>query len=175
MSRRFVRSPVLFAFALLAGATTPAAAQVAFDGFLAGLDAGCTRTPVFQAWQDGLVARHVPANDRETPPPVDLGAVAAGIGEARGVDKGEYVEVTVPLAGTFGGVPVRRLVFSFGKENGIYGYALEFAATRPVVEKAFRAKVRRSAAAIPKDEEGMGGSTGLDFDRRVALWCDFSN
>lgn len=175
MSRRFVLSPVLVAFALLAGAVTPASAQVAFDDFLAGLDAGCTRTPVFQAWQDGLVARHVPSNDQEARPAVDLGAVAAGIGTSRGVDKGEYVEVTVPLTGTFGGVPVRRLRFSFGKENGIYGYALEFAASRRVVEQAFREKVRKSEASIPKDEEGMGGSTGLDFDGRVALWCDFSN
>ena len=174
MSRGFARPLVLLAFASAVGAATPASAQVAFDTLFAGLDAGCTRNPVFQAWQDGLVARHVPANGMEATP-VDLGAVATGIGKSRGVDKGEYVEVTVPLTGTFGGVPVRRLVFSFGKENGIYGYALEFAATREIVERAFAEKVRRSEASIPKDEEGMGGSTGLDFDGRVALWCDFSN
>jgi len=173
MSHDFLRCVVPFAVASIMGVAS-ASAQVAFDDFLTGLDAGCTRSPLFQAWQDGLVARHVPANGIEAKP-VDLGAVAAAIGPSRGVDKGEYVEVTVPLSGTFGGVPVRRLVFSFGKENGIYGYALEFAAPRKDVERVFRQKVRRSAASIPKDEEGMGGTTDLDFDGRVALWCDFSN
>lgn len=155
-------------------AVSPAAAQAVLDDFLAGLDAGCTRTDAFQAWQDGLVATHVPQNG-VTARSVDLGPVAAAIGPARAVDKDEWVEVSVPLSGTFRGVAVRRLVFSFGKENGIYAYALEFAAPEAEVRAAFEARVKASAAMLPKGDDGMVTTTDLDFGGRAALFCDFSN
>lgn len=153
----------------------PAAAQSALDPLLAGLDEGCTRTPLFQAWQDDLIARHLPRNGVQ-PGHADVTPYAAAIGVETAVDKGDWKEVAVPLKATYRGVATKRLVFSFGKENGIYGYALEFDAPAETVRATFAGRVKRSAAKLKAEgDDGFAGSTGFDFKRRVALWCDFSN
>ena len=164
----------LLAFAIGLDAP-PAAAQASLDSLLAGLDDGCARTALFQAWQDDLVARHLPDNG-VAPGHADVGAFAGAIGRERVVDRGEWLEVKVPLQGTWRGVPVSALVFSFGRQNGIYAHAVEFAAEASTVREVFQARVERSAARLAAEGDGdFAVSTGLDLEGRVALWCDFSN
>ena len=119
MSQSF-RLPIAGLFAaVLVVAPPPARAGAVFDGFLEGMDEGCRQSPAFQAFEQSLVARHTPPIRRgaKIAAPADL---AAAIGPAAAVDKGEWVEVSVPLDGTWRGVAVKRFVFSLGKENGIH-------------------------------------------------------
>ncbi len=165
---------IAFALVFLSIAA-PAASEVPLDPLLAGIDDGCTRTPLFQAWQDDLVARHLPENGIE-PGRADMAPFAEAIGAETVVDKGDWKEVAVPLRGVWRGVAVKQLVFSFGKENGIYGYVLEFDAAPDAVRAAFASRVKRSAAKMKAAGDGdFAATTGLDFKGRTTLWCDFSN
>lgn len=166
----------LLALALLATAAIPASAEVAFDGFLAGFDDACRRTPAFDAFQEALVAAFVPpaeAKGRVSPP----AEIAGAVGAIKATDKSDHVEVRVSVTGTFAGLKLARMVFDFGKENGIYAYALEFAEPTAVVKKRFAAAVERGAKKMAAaDETDSGASTGFDFTKgRAALYCDFSN
>ncbi len=166
---------VAMAFALVLAAT-PGFAGPAFDAFFAGLDAACTRTPAFEAWQAGLAARNVPAAAPapERAPPAD---VAPGIGAVTPTDAGDHVRVSVALDGTYRGLRLTRLIFYFGKENGIYGWAVEFAETPDLVRRILGAAVEKGQRRLARpNESGFEPSTGFDFDNgRVALFCDFSN
>lgn len=155
-------------------AAAPAMAQPVLDKLFEGMDEGCRRSQPFQSWQDSLVTIHVPVNGGTAPPfvPAELVGIAD---KARAVDKPEWVEVTAPLAGTFRGLAVKQMVFSFGKENGIYAYALEFAVPRKDVEAALGKRVAKSAKIMKAEAGEFEATTGLDFKGRVALWCDFSN
>ncbi|MER2605707.1 MAG: hypothetical protein ABTQ29_07760 [Siculibacillus sp.] len=172
-----MRTISLLLAAALGCGIAPAHAQtaVSFDGFLAGLDAACDQTAEFKAWQTSLVGAHNPGPDQPRGTVVRPAGVGAGLGTSSGVDMGEYVEVKVPATGTFRGLALSAIVFSFGKENGIYGYAVEFAEPRATVEKALAAAVERGNAKMAKVYAETGASTGFDFKGRVALYCDFSN
>ncbi|MBV5264512.1 hypothetical protein [Pinisolibacter aquiterrae] len=159
---------------VLVAAPVPVRAGAVFDGFLEGMDDGCRQSPAFQAFEQSLVARHTPPIRRGTKiaAPADL---AAAIGPAAAVDKGEWVEVSVPLDGTWRGVAVKRFVFSLGKENGIHAWAVEFAAPAEAVTATFAERVKRSNAAMAVEYAEIEASTGLDLDGRAALYCDLSN
>lgn len=178
MSLRPAHAKALAALALLtlAAAPTPLAAQTtgAYDGFFAGLDDGCRKGAAFEAWEKGLIARFVPEAETApaTPPPPE---VAATTGEPTAVDKGEWVEVAAPAFGTWRGLRLDRIVFSFGKQNGIYGFAIEFREPAAAVATVFGAAVKRGKARMAKEYAETGASTGIDTDGRVALFCDFSN
>lgn len=174
MSQSF-RLPIAGLFAaVLVVASPPARAGAVLDGFLEGMDEGCRQSPAFQAFEQSLVARHTPPIRRGTAivAPPDL---AAAIGPATAVDKGEWVEVSVPLDGTWRGVAVKRFVFSLGKENGIHAWAVEFAAPAEAVTATFAERVKRSNAAMAVEYAEIEASTGLDLDGRAALYCDVSN
>lgn len=172
-----MRALTRIAVALTAAlSATTALAGPAFDGFFAGLDAACARTPAFEAWQAGLAARHVPAAAPATqvPPPAD---VAAGVGTVTAVDIGDHVRVTVALDGTYRGLALARIVFYFGKENGIFGWAVEFADPSSRVRLVLGPAVEKGRRTLAEpNESGLEASTGFDFEKgRVALFCDFSN
>lgn len=163
-----------FAGFCLAAVPVPVRAGADFDGFLAGIDDGCHPSQAFQVFEKSLIERWTPPMRRDTriAPPADL---AASIGPASAADKGEWVEVTVSLDGSWRGVAVKRLLFSLGKENGIHAWAVEFAAPTDTVMAVFAERVRKSQARMAKENTETEASTGFDFEGRVALFCDYSN
>jgi hypothetical protein len=52
-------------------------------------------------------------------------AFKAVVGKETMTDKGEYVEISVPLRGAHRGLPVSRLDFSLGNENGYTATVVE--------------------------------------------------
>lgn len=167
---------LLLAAALGCGlALAHAQTVVSFDAFLAGIDLACDQTDAFKAWQTSLVAAHNPEPGQPRGTVTRPADVGAGMGTSSGVDKGDYVEVKVPLTGTFRGLALSAIVFSFGKENGIYDYALEFALPQATIEKALGFAVKRGKAKMAIDYAETGATTGFDFKGRAALYCDFSN
>lgn len=162
-------------FGLVAAGTSPAAmAGASFDAFLEGVDDGCRASPAFVTFEQGLVARFTPPKrgDAAIPTPAEL---AAAIGGATAVDKGEWVEVSVPVEGTWRGLALRRLVFSLGKENGIHAWAVQFAAPASEVTATFAERVAASKARMAKDYAEIEATTDLDFADRTVLYCDLSN
>lgn len=155
-------------------APTSARAGANFDAFFTGMDAACEVTQTFAAWRNGLAAKHVPGAVAAplVRPPAD---VAAGIGPVTAIDAGDHVRMTVPLEGTYRGLKLTRVVFYFGKENGIFGWALEFAEEPARLKQVLGKAVEAGNAKMAKAEESTA-STGFDLDNgRVALFCDFSN
>ena len=171
-----MRSRLLPLLCLATSFAAPVAARAGanFDAFLAGTDAACEVSQTFSDWRAGLAAKHVPGA-AEAPlvrPPTDI---AAAIGAVTAIDVGDHVRMTVPLDGTFRGLKLTRVVFYFGKENGIFGWALEFAEPSARVKQVLGKAVAAGNTKMAKTNEA-GASTGFDFkDGRVALFCDFSN
>ncbi len=175
MSHRSALFALLPTVAVLSLAVVaPVRAAPAFDAFLSGMDSACEVTQAFADWRSGLAAEFV-AGTAAAPavrPPPD---VAPSIGVATSIDAGDHMRVTVPLDGTFRGLKLARVVFYFGKENGIFGWALEFTEAPARVKKVLGKAVAKGNAKLARTNEA-GASTGFDFTKgRVALFCDFSN
>ena len=155
-------------------APVSARAGASFDGFFEGMDAACEVTQTFAEWRAGLAAKHVPGAVAAplVRPPADI---AAAIGAVTAIDVGDHVRMTVPLDGTYRGLRLTRVVFYFGKENGIFGWALEFAEEPARLKQVLGKAVAAGSAKMAKANEA-GASTGFDLENgRVALFCDFSN
>ncbi len=170
-----MRVSLLLVLALgLTGTVPPAAAATSLDRFLAGQDKACTDNAEFRALRTSLVQAYATGRSTRVRPTVPAD-VAAAFGPVAMEEKSDHLVVTVAVDGTFRGLQLARLVFYIGKENGISGHALEFAAPPEAVKKAFAASVAAGAKAMAAKYE-TGASTGLDFtDGRAALWCDFSD
>lgn len=152
----------------------PVRAAASFDAFFAGMDAACEVSPQFADWRSGLAAKFVPGA-AGTAPVAPSADVASSIGPVTSIDAGDHMRITAPLDGTFRGLKLSRVVFYFGKENGIFGWALEFAEEPARVKKVLGKSVAKGNAQMARTNE-VGASTGFDFAKgRVALFCDFSN
>lgn len=171
--------PARLAFAAaLALAPFPGAAVAgaSFDAFLSGLDHACKSSTAFEDFW-ASVNDHYGYSEGERPKIAFPGDLRPAIGTIAATDKGEWVEVTMPLDGTFRGLTLARLTFFVGKENGITGYRVEFAEPparlKATLGKAVAAGMKRMAA---EDTAGVGSSTGFDFAKGAsAVFCDFSN
>ena len=169
--------------ALLAAApaTSAVASDVRFDRFLSGFER-CAPTGEFEAFARSLAERH--RNPCCSPGPANVDAsvtivvppeVAAGVGAATSKNEGEYTEVTVPLTGTYGGVPLASFLFVFGNENGIGAASLGFAAPRAEIERRFGADVAAAADAGQSESEMGAGYTAVIGDGEPgAIVCDWS-
>lgn len=156
--------------------TTAAGAQeVRFDRFLGGFLEGCRMGPDFVAFHGSIVQKYGSMGKRSARLVV-ADSVRPGIGTITTRPESESTRVVVPLTGSFGGLPLRQLVFSVGNENGINGWAVDFATDQVRLRERFGAAVVRSRKLLKAyDSEGIGFDTGFDFNNgRVALWCDMS-
>lgn len=171
--------PVSFAFAAalsLAVSSSPVLAGAIFDAFLSGLDHACKSAPAFETFW-ASISEHYGYSEGERPKVAFPADLAPAFGPIRAIDKGEWVEVSMSLDGSFRELKLARLVFFVGKENGISGYRVEFAETparlKAVLGPAI-AKGKKQMAA--EDAAGTGMSTDFDFKKgAVAVFCDFSN
>ena len=60
------------------------------------------------------------------------------------------MDVSVPLQGTYRGLPVSRLDFELGNENGMYTVAVVFDAPVKTVESKLGAEVAKARKALPR-------------------------
>lgn len=113
------------------------------------------------------------AGVRLTLPPAE----AAAFGEPSTVNHGDHTALTVPVTGTFGGLPVTRIEFSFGNENGINAATLVFDVPRTAVAKAFGASVAKGNRK-GRQEEASGAGAGYSAEIPKAdpgrISCDWS-
>lgn len=148
--------PVLIA-ACLCAMPARALEPVNFDGFLTGLES-CKPGARFDAYFRSLAEKY--GNDAGTTRAIVRGAVrlavpadvAAGLGGPASVNRKSYTDVTVPAAGTYKGLGVTGLIFSFGNQNGISVAAVTFSAPLAEVRKVFGAAAARANAAGKKEE-----------------------
>lgn len=168
--RGSIAAVALFFTACGAGAST----GVDFRGFFAGLDTACARSTEFEALQTSLSAKFGSGGDTAAPIAVPP-KLASALGAVTTDDAGDHVRVNVALDGRYKGLKLSRLVFYFGKDNGIYGWAVEFDEPAERLRKTLGKAVARGNERLAREND-TGASTGLDIDNgRVALFCDFSN
>ncbi len=173
-------------FAVLPPPIALAAPAGNLDRFLAPMR-NCT--PMDGSTPFGRLARSLaekyrnPFSPRPRPSAIDTSvriAIPAGLSAAFGkeevVNHGEYTAVSLPLFGSFGGLAVKALQFSFGNENGISVTSLVFAAQRTEVEHVFGAAVARGAAAGSRaGEAGQARySAAIPEVEPARIICDWS-
>lgn len=165
--------PMILAAALIVP-SAPVWAGANFNAFLAGLDKACARSADFEALQTSLSAKYGAGGDSRTAivvPP----SLGTAIGAVTSDEVGDHIRVNVALDGTFRGLKLSKLVFYFGLENGIFGWAVEFAEPADRLRKTLGNAVTRGNERLARGGEA-GASTGLDLENgRVALFCDLSS
>jgi hypothetical protein len=169
--------PVSLAFAAALGSavsSSPVLAGANFDAFLSGLDHACKSAPAFETFW-ASISEHYGYSDGERPKvvlPTDLATV---VGPIEAADRGEWVDVSMTLDGTFREMKLARLVFFVGKENGISGYRVEFAETPARLKAVLGPAVAKGKKQMATEYE-TGATTDFDFKKgAVAVFCDFSN
>jgi hypothetical protein len=174
-----MRAALLSIAAALTVAALPdqAAAGANFDRFLNGLDHACKAPPAFDAFWKSIVGRYGYSEDGKKPKVVVPADLMAAFGPITATDKGQYVDVSIPLDGTFRELKLTRIAFFVGKENGISGYRVEFAETPARLKAVLGAAVAKGKKQMAaEDDAGTGMSTDFDFKKgAVAVYCDFSN
>lgn len=133
-----------------AAAAKPAAKPMRLDGFLGELAGGCRGAPAYDGFVAGLGQRYGRAGDRSAKLEIPR-AVRGAVGKAAAVEKGDYVEVRVPLRGTLKGVPVSGLQLAVGE--GVDTQAIAF--------RAPMARVRKAFAGTSAEIEDVGGTPML--------------
>lgn len=163
-------------------ASTAVLSAASLEQFLGAFEA-CKASETFQDYADRLGSHFAnpccepgaaAADPRVTiTPPAEIAAVA---GKPTSTNYGEYTEVTLPITGTYEGIPVSLLVFSFGNENGIFAARLQFDAPRAIVFDRFGAAVRSADAAgsAAWETDGYGYSARIPDGEAGAIICDWS-
>lgn len=164
---------LVLAIALLMSAGETLAVEPLED-FLAGFDKGCAVGVDFNKLSRSLNAKFNVGGD----PSAEIIApklISALLGPAIRTKKEDHVAVDVPLTGVFRGLKVKGLSFAFGIENGIYAYAIVFDEPVEQVHKTFDRAVTAGNRLLKK-VAGSEAFTGVDdHDRRVTLYCDWSD
>lgn len=89
---------------------------------------------------------------------------------------GEYTQVTVPVSGTFGGLPLSQMTFRFGNRNGIKVFMLTFNASRADVVSEFGDAVESGDdRGQTAGRRGDGYSAEIPFGEPGRIACDWSN
>lgn len=171
--------PVSLAFAaalVVAISSSPASAGANFDAFLSGLDHACKSAPAFETFWASISERYG-YSEGERPTVVAPADLAPAFGPIRAIDKGEWVDVSMTLDGTFRELKLARLAFFVGKENGISGYRVEFAETPARLKAVLGAAVAKGKKQMAAEDTAEAGiTTGFDFKKGAsAVFCDFSN
>ena len=116
-----------------------------------------------------------PAADRSTVKleiPADL---AGSIGPVTARNEGDHTFLSIPLKGSFQGLPVKALEFAFGNENGINTAVLIFAGSRADVMKTFGASIARgNAKGEAAGADGAGYAAIIPEEEPGRIICDWS-
>ncbi len=168
---------ILLAFAV--GTPTvmaaPASSPADLNGFLDGFETKCTGPAVFTAYRNSLGERYTTSGSSRHKVFVPA-AFKEAIGRERVANKGEYMTVSVPLQGTYRGLPVSRLDFELGNENGIYTVALVFAAPLDAVRATLGAPVTATRKALPGQLPTRHPSIAIRRDKAgTMLFCNLSD
>ncbi|MGO3930553.1 hypothetical protein NP284_19845 [Rhodopseudomonas pseudopalustris] len=165
-------------------AATAQPTPAAFDGFLAGLTE-CQFSPDFQKFRSGVIERFAnPAFSKQpianksavVPLPAALsGTIDIEGARLRSDDDGESTTVDIPVTGTYGGLPLKNLLFVLGNENGIAIAGAEFAAPRDQVVKTFGPAIKRGTAQLKKTADEFPMSVGFGKPPAASIYCDQSN
>lgn len=160
---------------------------VELDNFLTGLDecAFPAKNSPFAVFAISLVERFAnrPGNprgysaDRANIAIVVPPELEGAFGAPSTHNYGEYTQVVVPVQdGTFGGLPLSSMQFSFGNRNGIKALLITFAASHFDVAMAFGDSIERG------DEQGQtAGMRGDGYSAEIPpgepgrISCDWSS
>ncbi|MFG1477806.1 hypothetical protein V5F53_03975 [Xanthobacter sp. V4C-4] len=159
---------------------------VELDAFLHGVDDCALPSPdsPLGAFVRSLVQRYSnkPGNprgysaDRADIPLVVPPDIASAFGTPSTTNFGEYTQVSVPLTGSYGGLPLSLMTFRFGNRNGIKAFMLTFNASRAEVVSEFADAVEnadeRGQAA---GRRGDGYSAEILFGEPGRIACDWSS
>ncbi|MDQ0505432.1 hypothetical protein [Xanthobacter agilis] len=171
--------------ATLALGTTPSQA-VELDAFLEGVDECALPRPAspLGVFVHSLVQRYAnkPGNPRgyaadRTDISLDLPPdIADAFGSPTPSNFGEYTQVTVPLNGTFGGLPVTQMTFRFGNKNGIKAFMIVFNASRADVVSEFGEAVESGDdRGQNAGRRGDGYSAEIPYGEPGRIACDWSS
>ena len=167
---------------LAVAASTTILSAASLEQFLGTFEA-CKASETFQDYADRLGSHFAnpccePGAAAADPgvtitPPAEIATAA---GKPVSTNHGEYTEVSLPITGTYGGIPVGLLAFSFGNENGIFAARLQFDAPRAIVQDRFGAAVQAADAAgsAAWETEGYGYSAQIPDGEPGAIVCDWS-
>ena len=140
--------------AVLALAATPAVAKDV-SGFLGGFETGCSGSKDFVRYMFSLGEKYTitgdPGREIRIPP-----AFKDAIGQEKVADKGAYVEVTVPMTGTYRGLPVSGLYFELAHESEHYVAAVVFDASVKAVRSALGSRLARVRKAFRQRHPDYG-------------------
>ncbi|MFG1402522.1 hypothetical protein [Xanthobacter sediminis] len=166
-------------------ATTPGRA-VELDTFLSGVEE-CSlpaqHSPL-EAFVRSVVQRYgnAPGNpraytaDRTNVPIVLPAEIASAFGPATTRNFGEYTQVTLPVAGTFGGLPLSHMTFRIGNRNGIKAFMLVFTASRADVVDVFGDSIEYGDnLGQDAGRHGDGYSAEIPFGEPGRIACDWSS
>jgi len=133
---------------MLAAAAPPVAAAADLSGFLGGFERRCSGSKGFVRYMFSLGEKYTSSGDLSRKVLVPAG-FETFVGKEKVTDKGEYMDISVPLRGTYRGLPVARLDFWLGNENDIYTVAIVFDTPMKVVQSALGAEVARAQKTLP--------------------------
>jgi hypothetical protein len=159
----------------LTTAAAPVAASSDLSGFLGSIETECSGSKGFVRYMFSLGEKYTSSGDLNNKVLVPAG-FEASIGKETVKDKGEYMDVSVPLRGTYRGLPVTRLDFWLGNENGIYAVAIVFDAPLKAVRSTLGAKVARARKTLPgKYPNSVPSIEILPEDGGTKLLCNLSD
>jgi hypothetical protein len=159
----------------LAPAAASAAAARDLSGFLGGFETECSGSKDFVRYMSSLGEKYTSSGDLSRPVFVPE-AFRDSIGEEKVADKGEYVDISVPLQGIYRGLPVSRLDFWLGNENGIHAVAITFDAPVATVQSKLGAKVAGARKTLAtKFPDGAPSIDILPEKGGARLLCDLSD
>ncbi|NIX75977.1 hypothetical protein [Microvirga terricola] len=144
------RSVKWILLAVTLAAATPSSGQARkLDAFLGEFQGGCTGSDEYGAFVASLGEWYTSSGSLQNPI-VAPEEIKKAMGPLRAVDRGEYVSISVPLAGTFKGLPVSGLEFELGNENGIHTEAILFASKLSEVRRLLGRSVVASRKTLAK-------------------------
>ncbi|MFG1417960.1 hypothetical protein V5F38_13315 [Xanthobacter sp. V0B-10] len=102
--------------------------------------------------------------------------VAPAFGPATTRNFGEYTQVTVPVDGTLGGLPLSHMTLRIGNRNGIKAFMLVFSASRADVVDVFGDSIEYADnRGQDAGRRGDGYSAEIPFGEPGRITCDWSS
>ncbi len=104
--------------------------------------------------------------------PADL---VSNIGPIASKNAGDHTRLSIPLQGSFEGLPLQKLEVALGNENGINAMVLIFNTPHARVQGIFGSLIARgNAKGEAHSENGAGYSATIPQDNPGRILCDWS-
>jgi hypothetical protein len=161
-----------------AAALAPVRAQsgpVALDRFLSGFERSCNFGPEYQRFVETLMPYDGQTRAYRTTDQAEAPArLRAALGRPELTSDGEITTVTVPLRGTYKGLPVRALRITRGNGVAVTGDGLVFDAPAARVQRALGPVVARAERQRRSREDETAELRINDADGAPQLECYFA-